>query len=49
MAGQPGDFVPPASIVSARWAWGKLCRPVGHVENCVGLLGIGNHCRLAEP
>jgi hypothetical protein len=36
-------------IVSARWACGKLCRPVGHGENCVGLLGIGNHCRLAEP
>jgi hypothetical protein len=24
-----GGLRPPASTVSARWAWGKLCRPAG--------------------
>jgi hypothetical protein len=44
MAGQPGDFVPPASIVSARWAFGISTlgfgtSPLGIWDEPVGHLG----------
>ena len=54
MAGQPGDFVPPASIVSARWAFGISTlgfgtSPLGIWDEPVGPLGRARWAMAVRP